>query len=293
MDNKLHKELRLSITPRCNMRCVYCHNEGNINHIDNDMPLNRAIQIVEGAVKCGIKRVRITGGEPLVHNDIVEMCRIFKLNYNLHVGVNTNAMKSDTLLYLVANSLIDEVVVGMDYFDNNISKQSPVGKSSKEVKETILKIKKAGVSVAVDVVFDGDYENIRNFVSWSLTYEIPLRILEIVDLKFLEDTNRSEYFNMRDKVFADFKLKRMVDELNETVGLYNGKKMISFYHSFCKEKRCDLCHSLAIRINCKGIIKGCLISKRNDIDLFDGRSITDHIQSFMDGPSFDAFCNKL
>lgn len=274
------------------MRCVYCHNEGNDSYIDEDMPLNTAIKIVEGAVKCGIVGVRITGGEPLVHNNIVEICRAFKQDYKLHVGVNTNAIKSDTLMYLAHSSLIDEAIIGIDYFNNKISKKSPVGNSSKDVKETILTMKKIGIAVAVDVVFDGDYDNIRNFVSWSLEKEIPLRILETVDLKLLKDANRSEFFEMRDKVFEEFELKRTVNDLHETIGLYNGKKIISFYHSFCKEKRCDLCHLLAIRINCRGIIKGCLISNRNDINLLDGESISNHISTFMNKPIFDAFCNN-
>ena len=276
----------------CNMSCVYCHNEGNVNYVDHEMAIDSAIKIVDGATRCGINRVRITGGEPLVHKDIIEMCRVFKERYNLFVGINTNSFKADTLLYLSENRLIDEVVVGMDYFDSNVSKQSPIGRSSKDVKETILKMKTLGISVAIDVVYDGDYENISRFVSWALMTEIPLRILEIVDLNILKDSNRNAYFEMRDKVFADFKLKRVIDDLNETVALYNGKRIVSFYHSFCKEKRCDLCHSLAIRVNSKGVIKGCLISTKNDINLMDGESVADHIRSFMNEPFFDVFCNK-
>ena len=293
MDNKLYKELRLSITPRCNMKCVYCHNEGNKNCINNDMHLETIVKIVDSAVKCGVERVRLTGGEPPIHNDIIEMCRILKRDYKLYLGINTNATKYDTLMYLVENSLVDEVVVGMDYFENSVSKQSPIGKSSKEVKETILKIKKQGVFVAVDVVFDGDYENIHKFVSWALANSIPLRILEVVDLIFDENSNRTKYFEMRDKVFGEFKLKRDIDELDETVGYYEGRKMVSFYHSFCKEKRCDICHSLAIRVNSNGTIKGCLISTRNDIDLLDGEDISIHIRTFMNAPYFNFFCNKL
>ena len=113
-----------------------------------------------------------------------------------------------------------------------------------------------------------------------------------MELDILKDSNRNAYFEMRDKVFADFKLKRVIDDLNETVALYNGKRIVSFYHSFCKEKRCDLCHSLAIRVNSKGVIKGCLISTKNDINLMDGESVADHIRSFMNEPFFDVFCNK-
>lgn len=289
MDNKLHKELRLSVTSRCNMRCVYCHNEGNYSHVENDMPLDIAVKIVDGAVKCGIESVRLTGGEPLVHDEIIEMCRVFKREYGLHIGINTNAVKHDVLMYLVKNLLVEEVVVGMDYFEKDISKNSPVGKPSKAVKETVLNIKKAGCSVAIDIVFDGNYDNIRHFVAWSLTNYIPIRILEIVDRNLLESQSRTEYFRMRDKVFFDFKLDRVVDKFNETVGYSKGRKIVSFYHSFCKEKRCDLCHSLAIRVNCNGIIKGCLISNRNDIDLLDGGNIYDHIRTFISRPFFNTF----
>ena len=69
--------LRLSVTDLCNLRCVYCMPESGIEkrcHSDI-LSVEEIEEIVRASVKCGIRKVRVTGGEPLVRNGIVDICR--------------------------------------------------------------------------------------------------------------------------------------------------------------------------------------------------------------------------
>ena len=117
-------ELRISITSECNMKCVYCHNEGNQK--SSKLTVDQICKIVEVAEEYGLTSVRLTGGEPLVHPEIIDICQILTMKYGLKVGINTNGILIDKLFSLINAGTLARVVVGIDYYDHIISKHSLV-----------------------------------------------------------------------------------------------------------------------------------------------------------------------
>jgi cyclic pyranopterin phosphate synthase len=69
--------LRISVTDRCNLQCVYCHPLGGCDSIEHDeiLRFEEIHRIVRLFVKCGIRKIRLTGGEPLVRKNIVGLVR--------------------------------------------------------------------------------------------------------------------------------------------------------------------------------------------------------------------------
>ena len=70
--------LRISITQRCNNRCVYCHREGEVqraNRSAEKMSVEEIVRIAKIAVGLGISRVKLTGGEPLMRKDLPEIVK--------------------------------------------------------------------------------------------------------------------------------------------------------------------------------------------------------------------------
>ncbi|MDH5437270.1 MAG: GTP 3',8-cyclase MoaA [Candidatus Bathyarchaeota archaeon] len=65
--------LRISVTQRCNLRCPYCHREGEVANPSTEMTKDEIVRIVGVAVGLGISRVKLTGGEPLLRSDILEI----------------------------------------------------------------------------------------------------------------------------------------------------------------------------------------------------------------------------
>ena len=144
-------EYRISITSACNMKCVYCHNEGQSSFAQ--LSLNDIDLLLANSYDLGLTSVRLTGGEPLIHPDIIDICKLIKHKYHLQVGINTNLIKFDIILELLKNHLIDKLVVGMDYYDGKVSKNSPVGISSKIIRQNLSSIKNMPISIAVDMVY--------------------------------------------------------------------------------------------------------------------------------------------
>ena len=68
--------LRLSVTDLCNLRCEYCMPEKGVHKMRHEdiLSVEEIEEIVRAAADCGIEKVRITGGEPLVRKGIVEIC---------------------------------------------------------------------------------------------------------------------------------------------------------------------------------------------------------------------------
>jgi cyclic pyranopterin phosphate synthase len=66
--------LRISLTSRCNLSCIYCHAEGEKNP-ESEMSADEIIDIMEIAAKFGIKSIKFTGGEPLIRPDILKIIR--------------------------------------------------------------------------------------------------------------------------------------------------------------------------------------------------------------------------
>ena len=262
-------EYRISITSGCNMKCVYCHNEGN--NIINQLSKDDIEKLIQNSYGLGLKQVRLTGGEPLIHKEIYDICQMLTEKYHLKVGINTNIIEIDKLMYMIEKGWVYRVVVGLDYFDAPISKQSPVGISSKQALENILRVKNAGVNVTISTVYNGDYDNLYNLVNWAKQNNIRIKILEEVKNE-VADTTDIEYLNMKDKILSDFKLNTKFDDVfKEYHGIdKNGSTVVTFFHSHCRVRECDVCKKMHLRVTSTGKLKQCIQSDENDIEYLNG-----------------------
>lgn len=69
------KSLRISITNRCNLKCIYCHREGETLHKNNEMSIDTIANIVKASKKFGVNKVKFSGGEPLMRNDFEKIIK--------------------------------------------------------------------------------------------------------------------------------------------------------------------------------------------------------------------------
>ena len=249
-------EYRISITSKCNMKCEYCHNEGNQKF--SQLDINDIKTIVENSYSLNLTHMRLTGGEPLIHPQIFDICKMLSEDYGLKVGINTNCIEIDKLIYMIKKGWIDRVIVGLDYFDNKISKKSPIGKSSKTILNNILKIKNLGCNVSISTVYDNNYDNIYN--------EIRIKIIELIKNE-IDSSSDINYLKMRDELIKDFNFDIRIDELEEYNCYINGKRIITFFPSLCRLRRCDLCKKIHLRVTSEGKIKQCLHYDENDVSI--------------------------
>lgn len=257
-------ELRISITSLCNMKCVYCHNEGN--HEKAELSVSLIKKLVETARKFGLKSVRLTGGEPLLHNEIIDICRAIKeVDEDIQIGINTNGILIDKLLLLIDKNYVDRVVVGIDYFDAEISKNSCIGVPSSQILNNILKIKSKNIKVEIAKTYNEDLENTILLTEWAMKHDIPIKIIEIVD-GIVAASSTSSYLEMKQKIIEHFLLEVSNNEnLNEDYVYRNEKKMISFFQSHCRLRECEFCKNLHMRVTSDKKFKPCLLNNDTEI----------------------------
>lgn len=112
--------LRISLTDRCNLRCVYCMPEEGVKWQPraDQLSADEIIQITQVAAQGGITRVRLTGGEPLVHPEIIEIVRrIASIPDIADVSLTTNAMLLERLAQPLAEAGLKRVNVSLDTLD--------------------------------------------------------------------------------------------------------------------------------------------------------------------------------
>jgi cyclic pyranopterin phosphate synthase len=112
--------LRISVTDRCNERCLYCMPEGykgwsqRADHLTAD----EIVRIAEQSTALGFRKFRITGGEPLVRKDIVEIaCRIWNLAGVQTLGISTNGILLKDLALPLKQAGVRSVNISIDSLD--------------------------------------------------------------------------------------------------------------------------------------------------------------------------------
>src|SRR6266550_9492248 len=109
--------LRISITDRCNERCLYCMPEGykGWEQTTDHLTTEEIIRIVRVAVDLGFRKFRLTGGEPLVRRDILEIVhRMGKISGVEVIGLSTNATKLATLAKPLLEAGVCTINVSLD-----------------------------------------------------------------------------------------------------------------------------------------------------------------------------------
>ena len=112
--------LRISVTDRCNLRCVYCLPAEGINWQprENQLSIEEITRLTASMAKAGLRRVRLTGGEPLVRPDIVEIVkRIATIPGIEEVSLTTNAMLLERLAEPLAQAGLRRVNISLDTLD--------------------------------------------------------------------------------------------------------------------------------------------------------------------------------
>jgi cyclic pyranopterin phosphate synthase len=117
---RVHRDLRVSVTDRCNLRCTYCMPPDFSDWMPGEhlLSIDELMTVIEVAVDEGITSIRLTGGEPLVRPDIVEIVRrINALPNPPRINLTTNALKLAQLAQPLADAGLERVNISLDTLD--------------------------------------------------------------------------------------------------------------------------------------------------------------------------------
>ena len=256
--------MRISVTECCNLHCNYCMPRNiKMTPASDILTLQEILDIVKAASVIGINKFRITGGEPLVRSDCVELVRMIKeIPGVTELGMTTNA----TLLKKYAKALkkagLDSVNVSLDTLDGFVFKKITGNAMLFDVLAGIKAAKEAGLNVKINTV---NHKRLDAFpiLEYGNRLNIPVRFIEIMPIgngiKYMGNSNEELLRNIEEKYGPAIAIKTEKKEygngpasyyrfskLNEPVGFIS-----AIHNRFCKD--CN-----RVRLTSNGQLKLCL-----------------------------------
>ncbi|QHS52006.1 GTP 3',8-cyclase MoaA [Edaphobacter sp. 12200R-103] len=291
-------DLRLSVTDRCNYRCVYCRT-GNEGAQYSELATEHYLRMVRLMVGLGIEKVRLTGGEPLLRAGLVEMVRelatlrtAFDSSGNptedgepLDLALTTNGHLLEGLAKPLKEAGLGRVTVSMDAVDpETFSAITRVPRSYNRVLAGIRRAAEAGLGpVKVNCVLLRGFNDhqIESFAEFSRREKVIVRFIEFMPLE--EDRSwRPETVVPMNEILDRLEAYRPLVELplhtaSETARRFTFDDGLGEIGIIAPVSRPFCGHCSRIRITSDGKLRTCLFSQ-SDHDLY-GRMLrggTDH-----------------
>ncbi len=263
--------LRVSVTDRCNLRCIYCMPEEGIAKKEHNEILRNEhiIQIIRLFAKLGIKKVRFTGGEPLVRKGIEDIIyQTSKIEGIEDIALTTNG----TLLYDYADTLkkarLKRVNISLDTLKEEIFKTITRYGELRDVLKAIEKSLKIGfnpVKINTVLIKGINDDEVMDFVKLADEYPIHVRFIELMSIGIAEKF-KDRYVSTEELLKLIPDLEYVKNSLDSTAKVYkrpNSKGTVGFITPLsCKF--CTYCNR--VRLTADGHLKLCLHSKE-EIDL--------------------------
>lgn len=261
--------LRISVTDLCNLRCKYCMPESGVKSLCHSdiLSIEEIVEIVRIASKNGIKKIRLTGGEPLVRRGFINLCKqISEINEIEDIAITTNGVYLKEMADELFENKVRRINFSLDTLIkekyNDITRRNDFDKTM----ESLFYAIKKGFKVKINVVLIGGFndDEIEDFVNLANKYELEVRFIELMQIG--ETANWSKDKFISNKIVLEKVPKLEFDGVSGVAKIYKikGQKgrigLISpISCSFCED--CN-----RIRLTSDGKLKPCLHS-RDEINL--------------------------
>ena len=262
--------IRLSISDVCNFKCGYCLPNGyKIDKSDNRTFINTEEigRLARALSELGVSKIRLTGGEPTIRKDFLEIIKIIKKNSGIKKTViTTNGYKLDKIAEDIKDSGLDGINISLDSLNSDIFKQITGHDRLKEILNGIEKLQKLKFkNIKINaVLLKGVNDSEKDFQDWShfiKKNKIDFRFIELMQTgdnlnyfkKYHVSANKFvEYLNKNNWVIQTFG-KDSGPAKNYINPEYKGKfgVIAPYSKDFCKS-----CNRL--RITAKGDLRLCL-----------------------------------
>lgn len=288
--------LRISITDRCNLRCAYCLPESGIQWMPQEsiLTVDEIVKVVAVAVELGITKVRITGGEPLVRPDVLEIVnRIAAFGGVADLSLTTNAILLEELARPLADAGLQRVNISLDTLQpEKYKKITRFGNFSKAWRG-ILSAEDAGLKpLKLNCVVVGGLndDEVLDLARISVDHSWHVRFIELMPVANEQDWGSSlpekagRYVSVQrmHEILSPLGL-RPVDSTNNlgperTFRIPDAKGTVGFI-SPLGDHFCNKCNRL--RLTADGSLRSCLLNDK-EISIRDALRRGDDLHSYIE-----------
>ncbi|MBA7569171.1 GTP 3',8-cyclase MoaA [Candidatus Atribacteria bacterium 1244-E10-H5-B2] len=263
--------LRVSVTDRCNYRCIYCKPEEQFEFIPHEEILRyeEIVEIIEEAVNLGVTKVRITGGEPLVRKGVVDFIKKLKEIKKLEdISLTTNGFFLSEYAEKLKDAGLNRVNISLDSLQEEKYKRITRGGSLEKALRGIDSALKAGllpIKINIVLIKGINDDEVEDFVRLTLGRPLNIRFIEFMPSgEELKDNYRDKFISVLEikESLAEKYSFRPVD-INSGDGpakyyqIKGGQGTIGFITAL-SQHFCKTCNR--IRLTSEGKLRPCLFS---------------------------------
>ena len=261
--------LRISVTDRCNERCLYCMPEGYKgweNKADH-LTAEEIVRVVRVAAELGFRKFRLTGGEPLVRGDVPEIVRVMTAIPGVEcIALSTNGMKLSGFARALREAGLRTVNVSLDALDPTIYHRITGGDVARVL---------AGIRAAIAAGFECVKLNcvlmrsvneteIWPLVLFAAEHGLPLRLIELMPLTTTEVLTEKNFLPCGEAMQWLSRHDELIPQPERRLGhgparyylLRRTGALVGFIGALTNEHFCDNCNKM--RLTADGKVRPCL-----------------------------------
>ncbi|MBI1256853.1 MAG: GTP 3',8-cyclase MoaA [Chloroflexi bacterium] len=288
--------LRISLTDKCNLRCVYCMSEDMVFRPNRELTQPDELRmLVNVFADLGFKKFRLTGGEPTVHPHIVEICDFIAHTSGVNsLSMTTNGVLLKELAQPLANAGLQRVNISIDTLDPVRFKKITRWGSLDQVWDGIEAAERAGLTpVKLNAVVARGFndQDVTDLAKLTLDHDWQIRFIEMMPFGDVATFAKEQIITdeeIRTRIAEDYMPLELVDDgqLDGEARIYQfpgAKGQVGFISSV-SAPFCASCNRA--RLTADGVLRLCLLRDK-EVNLLqplrDGASEADLKQIILDG----------
>ena len=263
------QSLRISLTQACNFQCVYCVSKGLVlKKLAKELLAQELFFLAQQIIQCaGIKKIRLTGGEPLLYQGIEEFLRATR-EINIEKSITTNGVLLEKNLQLLWQCGYHRINISLDALQQGVFQELTRRKGLAKVLSAVERARQLGFALKINVVLmkSLNEHQILPLLDFCLQRNIECRYIELMQMGHINKTLFDRYFLSMPEILktiaSKYNFNRVLTDPSATAQKFAIPKkgffgIIPNYSApFCKN-----CNRL--RITSDGKLYGCISSTKH------------------------------
>jgi cyclic pyranopterin phosphate synthase len=261
--NRPVSNIRVSLTPKCNLSCIYCHKEGEKSPKDQ-LSAGDIAEILRVAAKFEIRSVKFTGGEPLLRPDLVQIVQ--SVPASMESSLTTNGTLLADLARDLKTSGLKRVNVSIDSLNPETYKKITGTDNLSDVLDGITAALDVGLTpvklnmVVLDGINDNEIDDFLAFVRGNRNL-----VLQLIELMHFNDCNYHGELNVVEEMLASRSKQIITRRMHHRKKYCLDGAEVEVVRPLHNTEFCAFCNRL--RVTSDGKLKPCLLRTDNHIDV--------------------------
>lgn len=264
--HRIHDYLRISLTDNCNLRCFYCMPNEDYHFMPHQqlMQPQEILKIAQTFVNLGVRKIRLTGGEPFVRKDAAEIIQLLG-GLGVELAITTNGTRVELFLDQLEAAGIQSINISLDTLKREKFQLITGRDLFEKVQENIALLLQRGFKVKINVVVVKGLndQEILDFVNLTKDQSITVRFIEFMpfDGNNWNADKLVTWQEMLQQIGQKYQLTAYETEASDTSKYYTvaGHQGMLAFITTMSAAFCSTCNR--IRLTADGKIKNCLFSQ--------------------------------